>query len=398
MTLRSVGSNGGQAAAFTYDLARSVVYTRQGNPAWSGDERDSAVGGGQLIRSDDLFFGAKPGDVQPDWVDLNKVAIPQADEQQRLLTNLIEQMNLDRKPLPRFWFLPRDEKAAVVMTGDDHGNGGTEGRFNAVPGDRARGCSVADWECVRGTSYIYPNTTSLTNAEATRSRAPASRSPCTSTRTARTGRIRPSSRPSTRTSSPSFAANYPSLDSRHHEPHPLHRLERLGDAAEGRAAERHPPRHQLLLLATGLDPGPPRDVHRLRDADALRRPRRLDDRRLPGGDPDDRRVRPDLSRSRSTRCSTTRSAPQGYYGVFTANMHTDNASHSGSDAIVASALARSVPVVSGPPDAGVARRAQRLLLRLGLLEREQAQLQHQRRRRRQRPARDGADDLLGRQP
>ena len=38
---------------------------------------------------DDLFFGAKAGDVQPDWVDLNKVAIPQADEQQRLLANLI---------------------------------------------------------------------------------------------------------------------------------------------------------------------------------------------------------------------------------------------------------------------------------------------------------------------
>ena len=31
-----VGSAGGQAAAFTYDLARSVVYTRQGNPAWAG--------------------------------------------------------------------------------------------------------------------------------------------------------------------------------------------------------------------------------------------------------------------------------------------------------------------------------------------------------------------------
>ena len=31
VTLRSVGA--GQAAAFTYDLARSIVYTRQGNPA-----------------------------------------------------------------------------------------------------------------------------------------------------------------------------------------------------------------------------------------------------------------------------------------------------------------------------------------------------------------------------
>src|SRR4051812_8588676 len=39
VTLRSVGRRGGQAAAFAYDLARSVVYTRQGNPAWAGDER-----------------------------------------------------------------------------------------------------------------------------------------------------------------------------------------------------------------------------------------------------------------------------------------------------------------------------------------------------------------------
>ena len=60
VTLRSVGPNGGQAAAFTYDLARSVVYTRQGNPAWAGQERD---GQSAPIRSDDLFFGAKAGDV-----------------------------------------------------------------------------------------------------------------------------------------------------------------------------------------------------------------------------------------------------------------------------------------------------------------------------------------------
>jgi hypothetical protein len=37
---------------------------------------------------------------------------------------------------------------------------------------------------------------------------------------------------------------------------------------------------------------------------------------------------------------------QGYYGVFTANMHTDSASHPGSDAIVAVAKANGVPVIS----------------------------------------------------
>jgi len=157
VTVRDVGSNGGQAAAFTFDLARSVVYTRQGNPAWAGQERD----GFAPIRSDDLFFGGSSAD----WVDLNKVAIPQADEQQRLLANLIGEMNVDRKPLPRFWYLPRAAKAAIVMTGDDHARGGTAARFNQFAAASPNGCSVADWECVRATSYVYPDSP-LTPAQA----------------------------------------------------------------------------------------------------------------------------------------------------------------------------------------------------------------------------------------
>ena len=38
--------------------------------------------------------------------------------------------------------------------------------------------------------------------------------------------------------------------------------------------------------------------------------------------------------------------PRGYYGAFCANMHFDQANHPGSNAIVTSALARGVPVVS----------------------------------------------------
>ncbi len=160
VTLRSVGANGGQAAAFTYDLARSVVYTRQGNPAWESQERD----GIPPIRSNDMFYGNAAGDPQPDWVNLDKVAIPQADEQQRLLANLIQLMNADRKPLPRFWYFPDDHKAVVVMTGDDHGVGYTVDHFNAFTTASPANCSLADWECIRGTSYIYSGT--LTDAEA----------------------------------------------------------------------------------------------------------------------------------------------------------------------------------------------------------------------------------------
>ncbi|MFC7669067.1 DUF4082 domain-containing protein [Hymenobacter humi] len=151
---RLVGTNGGKAIAFAYDLARSVVYTRQGNPAWAGQKRD---GEGTNIRSDDMFF--------PDWVDLNKVAIPQADEQQRLLANIM--VLGSKKPLPRFWYLPKGLKAAVVMTGDDHGSGGTKARFDSYITKSASNTpqAVADWTAIRGSSYIYPGTP-ITDAQA----------------------------------------------------------------------------------------------------------------------------------------------------------------------------------------------------------------------------------------
>jgi hypothetical protein len=158
VTLRTVGTQGGHAAAFTYDLGRSVVYTRQGNPAFAGQERD----GQAPIRSDDLFWGST---AQNGYLNLDKVAIPQADEQQRLLVNLLETMNRAHKPLPRFWYFPRMEKAVLVNTGDDHGNGGTAGRFEELKANSPAGCSVALWTCLRSTSYIYASTP-LTNSQA----------------------------------------------------------------------------------------------------------------------------------------------------------------------------------------------------------------------------------------
>ena len=152
VTLRRVGA--GQAAAFAYDLATSVVQTRQGNPAWATQERD----GLPPKRSDDKFYGAAAADPRADWVDLSRIAIPQADEQQRLLAKLITHMNLARKPLPRFWYFPFGKKAVVVMTGDDHANGGTAARFDRFKALSPAGCSVADWQCVRGTSYMFPDT------------------------------------------------------------------------------------------------------------------------------------------------------------------------------------------------------------------------------------------------
>jgi hypothetical protein len=150
VTLRSVGSAGGQVAAFSFDLARSVVYTRQGNPAGPGAPQTPT-------RAHDFFL--------PNWLNLDKVGIPQADEQQRLLANLVTQMSGDRIPLPRFWYFPRGERAVVVMTGDDHQPNGTVSHFNRFLELSPPGCSVADWGCVRSSSYVYPGESLLSDAQ-----------------------------------------------------------------------------------------------------------------------------------------------------------------------------------------------------------------------------------------
>lgn len=156
VTYRNVGSKGGTAAAFTFDLAKSIIALHQGNKAWAGQDRD----GDGTMRSNDLFFGARTGDVQPDYVDLNKVNIPQADEQQRLLANVIIEATKDVQPMPRFWYLPHDYKAAVVMAGDDHGlteSVGIRTTYNNFLNSSPTDCSMIDWQCVRSSGYIYEN-------------------------------------------------------------------------------------------------------------------------------------------------------------------------------------------------------------------------------------------------
>lgn len=157
VTERTVGL--GSAAAFTYDLAQSVVETRQGNPAWAGQHRL----GTSPIRSTDLFTGSTAPNT--DWLDLDKVAVPQADVQQRLLANLITTSAASSQPIPRFWYLPNGDKAAVMLTGDDHGHGGTTGRFDQLAAESPPGCSVAEWTCLRATSYVFPGTP-ISDAEA----------------------------------------------------------------------------------------------------------------------------------------------------------------------------------------------------------------------------------------
>ncbi|QSQ23342.1 DUF4082 domain-containing protein [Pyxidicoccus parkwayensis] len=150
ITLRTVGS--GTAMAFAYDLSKSVILTRQGNPAWQGQNRDgSSIGPG--ARASDMFYGNASFDPQPDWVNLNKVQIPQADEHQRLLANMIHLTS--SVPLPRLWYFPSAKKAVVVMTGDGHPGGAITQRWQNYLNASPAGCSLDDWQCVRGTVYDF---------------------------------------------------------------------------------------------------------------------------------------------------------------------------------------------------------------------------------------------------
>jgi hypothetical protein len=346
VTLRSVGSNGGQAAAFTYDLARSVVYTRQGNPAWAGQERDGQLG----IRPDDMFFGAKVGDVQPDWVDTSKIAIPQADEQQRLLANLITIMERDQLPLPRFWYLPRGEKAVVVMSGDDHSPqtpGGTSSHFDRFKALSPAGCSVVDWECVRSTSYVYPDGT-LTNAQAAAYVADGFEIGLHPTFGGCPSSSIPQSQLSAMfdTQTAAFLAKFPSLSAP--STSRIHCVYWPDWASTAKVDLAHGVRmdgnyYHFPAGWIGAKPG---------FMNGAGFPMRFADTN--GSVIDVYQQNTNMTDESTTDYATTIASlldnaigSPGYYGAFAANMHTDNpAPHVGAEAIVAAAQARGVPVVS----------------------------------------------------
>ncbi len=335
VSLRSVGGAGGQAAAFTFDLARSIVFTRQGNPAWSGQERD----GLPPIRSDDQFFGGP----QPNYVDLSKVAIPQADEQQRLLANLIGLVNADRKPLPRFWYFPRGLRAVVVMTGDDHSNGGTAGRFDIYNSNSPQGCRVSDWECVRATSYIYPSTPISPSAAAAYA---AQGYEIAAHVTTNCGDYTPSSLDDAFTSSlGQFAASFPSL------PAPATNRTHCAVWSDYDTQSQTSLAHGIRL-DTNYYYWPAAWVNNVPGV-------------FTGSAMPMRFAKADgtlIDVYQATTQMTDESGQtypftidtlldraigaDGYYGAFVANMHTDTAVHAGSAAIVSSAQARGVPVIS----------------------------------------------------
>ncbi|HAJ37861.1 MAG TPA: hypothetical protein DCL15_19500 [Chloroflexi bacterium] len=105
VTWRRLGRGG--VVTWCYDLAQSVVFSRQGPPARANAEQDNLDG----VRAVDMF---------PGFIDLERIHVPQADEQQRLLVNLINE--LSTAPLPRLWYFPANVDSALVLTGDSHNN------------------------------------------------------------------------------------------------------------------------------------------------------------------------------------------------------------------------------------------------------------------------------------
>jgi phosphodiesterase/alkaline phosphatase D-like protein len=340
VTLRNVGTSGGVAVAFTYDLARSVVYTRQGNPGWAGTERDGNI----PIRAHDYFWGAAAGDPQPNWIDFNKVAIPQADEQQRLLANIVLKTNLDRKPLPRFWYFPRGKKAVVIMTGDDHGDAGMRPRFDIYMQQSDPGCSVDDWECIRASGYLFvgggfPDTAAARYDSYGFETALHVNTGCAN--------FTPASLENDYASQlATFASVYPSI--------PLPVSERTHcvvwsdwvthaevEAAHGSRFDTN--YYYWFVGGVGSWPG-------MHTGSGM--PMRF--ARLDGSMVDCYQANTQMTDESGQGYPYTINAlldkalgPEGYYGAFTTNMHFDSQQHGGSDAIVASAKARGVPVVSG---------------------------------------------------
>ena len=351
VTLRDVGGAGGQAAAFTYDLARSVVYTRQGNPAWAGTERD---GNAEAIRSDDMFFGA----TQPDWVDLSRVQVPAADEQQRMLANLVIGMENDRMPLPRFWYLPRGLKAAVVLTGDDHNYnlGGTNGQFNRYLADSPPGCSVALWQCVRSTSYLFPGT-SVSNAQAAAFQAQGFELAL---------HLWVSGNPAGQTSGDGNCHNFPSAASVASDL--AQQLAFFRQTYPSLAAPVSNRNHCIIYSDWSSVPNAELGQGIRLDANyyywpaswVADRPGFFTGSGFPqrfaetnGALIDVYQAATQLTDESGQDVASEISVlldnaigPAGYYGVVTANMHTDDPDNPGADAIIAAAQARGVPVVS----------------------------------------------------
>ena len=242
-------------------------------------------------------------------------------------------MNRDQMPLPRFWYFPRGEKAVVVMTGDDHGAGGTDrpvrlGQLRE-PGRLRRSRT--------GSASAAPRTCTPARRSPTRCRGAtrprASRSPSTSTRTAPTGRPRRSTA-STTTSWRTSRAAFPSVPAP--STNRTHCITWSDWATQPKVELDHG-----IRLDTNYYYWPAAWVQdRPGYFTGSGMPMRFAD--LDGSLIDVYQAATQMTDESGMTYSThintlldnAIGAP-GYYGAFTANMHTDNGNHPGQQTVVA---------------------------------------------------------------
>ena len=230
------------------------------------------------------------------------------------------------------------------MTGDDHGNGGTVGRFQQYQADSPSGCSVADWQCVRSTSYVYPGTP-ITDAQAADFQSQGFEIALHSTTNCADFTSQSQLEAFYSSQLAAFAADYPSLAAP--ATNRTHCIAWSDWASQ--------PKVELengIRLDTNYYYWPGawiQDRPGMFTGSGM--PMRFAD--LDGSMIDVYQAATQMTdESDQTYPFNIDSlldnalGPEGYYGVFTANMHTDSASSAGSDAIVASAQSRGVPVVS----------------------------------------------------
>ena len=99
----------GRAVLSTYNLAKNIVWTRQGDPNEVDKENDFHRG---ALRASDLFIG---------MLDSERRISPQADIQQAIFAKALAMLLAQRQPVPVIWKFPNAKPAVVIMIGDHHG-------------------------------------------------------------------------------------------------------------------------------------------------------------------------------------------------------------------------------------------------------------------------------------
>ncbi|MBI3941832.1 MAG: hypothetical protein HY326_02375 [Chloroflexi bacterium] len=127
----------GRVLSFSFDVCESIATMRQGNARFAYCKLDDANNG---PRAGDLFGAG--------WIDVSKEHIPQADILQAYLARLIQM--LSPAPLPRFWILPGEARALLLVTGD--GEAADPASFQAeIEGVERYGGHITFYELVEQT-------------------------------------------------------------------------------------------------------------------------------------------------------------------------------------------------------------------------------------------------------